>query len=109
MTIKIDQGDPNLIRSTNSGQSSANNGATNSTDPGNANRTAPRETLELTAGARDAAEIARTLAAEPAFDSARVESIRQAVTRGDYPVDAERLADAILRLESELPGSDNEG
>ena len=109
MTTKIDQSDPNLIRSATAGQSQAKERGMNATDSGTTSRPAPSETLQLTTGARDAAEVARNLASAPAFDSDRVEGIRQAIANGDYPIDAERLADAILSLENELPGSNNDG
>lgn len=109
MTTKIDQSDPNLIRSTTAGQTQAKERGMNATDSGTASRSAPSETLQLTTGARDAAEVARNLASEPAFDGDRVEGIRQAIANGDYPINAERLVDAVLKLESELPGSNNDG
>lgn len=106
MTIKIDQNDPSLFRSGNNSQTQ-NNGRTAGADGAARGAETPGETVQLTSGARDAAEVARGLAAEPAFDAAKVERIRQSIEQGNYPVDSERLADAILKLDGELPGGDD--
>ena len=39
----------------------------------------------------------------PEVDAARVERIRDAIARGDYSVDPQRIATAMLRLEGFLP------
>lgn len=45
---------------------------------------------------------ARRMAAEPPVDSARVSELRDAIASGRYRIDAERIADAMLRSEPGL-------
>jgi negative regulator of flagellin synthesis FlgM len=40
----------------------------------------------------------------PATDSGRVEQIKQALANGEYSVDAQRVADKILKFERDLAG-----
>ena len=65
MTTKIDQSDPNLIRSATAGQSQAKERGMNATDSGTTSRPAPSETLQLTTSARYFGCVARTLGPLP--------------------------------------------
>jgi anti-sigma28 factor (negative regulator of flagellin synthesis) len=47
-------------------------------------------------------EAARRMAAEPPVDSSRVSALREAIAGGQYRVDPERIADAMLRSEPGL-------
>lgn len=40
----------------------------------------------------------------PDMDMAKVEAIKQSIQSGDYPLDAEKIAEAFLKLESDLAG-----
>lgn len=106
MSMKIDHTDPSLLRTAGKtrqdGPAESAPASRPTAEPGST------DTVNLTDAAHDAAEAARALAAEPAFDAERVESIRAAIARGDYPVDAARLADAIIDLENELPESSDD-
>lgn len=63
-------------------------------------------------GAREAVKISDDAAAmqamqarlerQESFDEARVSEIRQAIERGQYPIDNQRLAENFLKLESKL-------
>jgi negative regulator of flagellin synthesis FlgM len=44
------------------------------------------------------AEAAR-LIAEPGFDAAKVATIKQAITSGNYPLDSKRIAESFVALE----------
>ncbi len=41
----------------------------------------------------------------PEIDSARIDGIKQAIARGDYQVDPQRIAAQMLKLEGLLPAS----
>lgn len=41
----------------------------------------------------------KILAAEPGFDSAKVDAIRQAIAEGNYPLDSRRMAESFAALE----------
>lgn len=70
------------------------------------------DTASKEAGAREAVKIsddAATMQAmqarlerQESFDEARVSEIRQAIERGQYPIDNQRLAENFLKLESKL-------
>lgn len=40
----------------------------------------------------------------PDMDMAKVEAIKQSIQSGDYPLDAEKIAEAFLKLEGDLAG-----
>ena len=40
----------------------------------------------------------------PDMDRAKVEAIKQSIQSGDYPLDAEKIAEAFLKLEGDLAG-----
>jgi negative regulator of flagellin synthesis FlgM len=44
------------------------------------------------------------MAASPAYDTAKVAAIKEAIANGSYKVDPEKLADNMIKLESELQG-----
>lgn len=43
--------------------------------------------------------VAQKVMAEPDFDRAKVESIKQAIAEGQYPLDPRRIAESFLALE----------
>jgi negative regulator of flagellin synthesis FlgM len=56
-------------------------------------RAAPQEdTVSLS-------NVAQKVMAEPDFDRAKVESIKQAIAEGQYPLDPKRIAESFLALE----------
>lgn len=59
--------------------------------------------LNLTGQARELKALEKELAGSPAFDTGRVNELRQALSDGSYQVDAQRIADKLLALESDLP------
>jgi negative regulator of flagellin synthesis FlgM len=44
------------------------------------------------------------LASTPAFDHAKVQAIKDAIANGSYRVDADKLADNMIKFEKELGG-----
>lgn len=60
------------------------------------------ETVELTTGAKLIAELDASLASVPEIDSARVEAVKAQIENGEYEIDAEQIANALLRTEREL-------
>ena len=63
---------------------------------------AKSETVELTSGAQLLERLEKTLAALPDIDAARVEAVKSAIASGDYRIDAEKIADALLRFDREF-------
>jgi negative regulator of flagellin synthesis FlgM len=47
-------------------------------------------------------QMQQQMAAEPTFDAAKVASIKEAIANGSYVVDAEQLANNMIKFEQEL-------
>jgi negative regulator of flagellin synthesis FlgM len=58
--------------------------------------------VRLTQDGIQAAAIADRIATLPTIDSARVEAVSAAIARGEYRIDADRIAERILALEKDL-------
>jgi negative regulator of flagellin synthesis FlgM len=70
--------------------------ATSSADPVN------RDTVSLTPTAVLLSQLEELLAAAPPQDADRIAAIKEAVASGTYEVDAERIADKMIRMERDL-------
>ncbi len=49
-------------------------------------------------------EMSQQMAADTTFDAAKVAAIKEAIANGSYVVDAEQLANNILKFEQDLAG-----
>jgi negative regulator of flagellin synthesis FlgM len=58
--------------------------------------------VQLTGAARGLAALEQAVRAMPAVDQARVAAARERISNGSYEVDPQRVADRLLRLESDL-------
>lgn len=65
---------------------------------------APSDDVELSPAAREL----RTTENVVPFDAARVAALRDAIAKGTYHVDPERLAERFATLERDLTGGDGE-
>ena len=57
------------------------------------------DTVNLTSSAKLLEQLDKTLAALPAVDSGRVAEIKAAIENGDYQIDSDAIADAMIRLD----------
>ena len=57
------------------------------------------DTVKLTSDAKLLERLDKTLASLPAVDSERVAEIKSAIENGDYEIDAQAIADAMIRLD----------
>ena len=60
------------------------------------------DTVELTSHAKLLERLDKTLATLPAVDDVRVAEIKTAIENGEYEIDADAIADAMLRFERSL-------
>lgn len=67
-----------------------------------ASNTGPAADVQLTGAARSLAAMEQSLVALPAVDEARVAAVKRRLDSGEYRIDAQRIADRLLHLESEL-------
>ena len=57
------------------------------------------DTVELTSSAKLLERLEKTLASLPAVDSSRVDEVKAAIENGEYEIDADAIADALIRFE----------
>lgn len=69
--------------------------------PGN---TAASDSVELTSGAKLLERLDKTLSSLPEIDASRVEAVKTAIANGDYEIDADKIADALIRTDREFGG-----
>ncbi|AHX14417.1 flagellar biosynthesis anti-sigma factor FlgM [Dyella jiangningensis] len=84
-----------------SGQGSATQNATGTTGSEAASSAGADDRVQLTDSAKAMQEAARTQSGAE-VDTKKVEQLRQALASGTYKVDANRIADRMLSLESQL-------
>lgn len=60
------------------------------------------DTVELTSGAQLLERLEKSLDALPAVDSQRVSEVKTAIENGHYQIDADAIADAMIRFERSL-------
>jgi len=63
------------------------------------------DSVHITDTARQLAGLQQAIHELPEVDAQRVEALQQSINRGQYRVDAGRIADRLLQLEGELAGS----
>ncbi len=57
------------------------------------------DTVNLTSNAKLLERLDKTLASLPAVDSARVAEIKTAIENGEYQIDSDAIAEAMIRLD----------
>ena len=62
----------------------------------------PGSDVQLTGAARSLAAAEQSLSALPAVNEARVAAVKRRLDSGEYRIDAQRVADKLLHLESDL-------
>ena len=62
----------------------------------------PGDTVELTEGARLLERLEKSLADLPGVDASRVAEVKAAIENGEYEIDADAIADAMIRFERSL-------
>ena len=72
---------------------------------GKADTTGSPPTIDVSDTARTLAVLEEKLAGVPVVNEARVEAVRRALDEGRYHVDAQRVADKMLRFEGDLLAS----
>ncbi len=61
-----------------------------------------QDSVSLSQQGKAMGKLQQDLASQPAFDSAKVAAIKEAIANGSYRVDPEKLADNIMKFEKEL-------
>ncbi|MGR5169405.1 flagellar biosynthesis anti-sigma factor FlgM [Vibrio astriarenae] len=63
-----------------------------------------QDSVSLSQQSKDIGAMHSNMAQSPSFDSAKVAAIKEAIANGSYAVDAEKLADNMMKFEQELGG-----
>src|SRR4051812_38808298 len=74
----------------------------NTTDGGKTETTASSSNIDVSDTARTLAALEDKISGLPVVSDARVEAVRRALDEGRYHVDAQRVADKMLRFEGDL-------
>ena len=72
--------------------------------PESARKAGTGDTVELTSSAKLLERLEKTLASMPAIDSARVAAVKAQIENGEYQIDVEKIADALIRADKEIGG-----
>lgn len=65
---------------------------------------AQQDAVSLSRQGKAVSRLQQDMAASPAYDSAKVAAIKEAIANGSYKVDPEKLADSMIKFENELQG-----
>lgn len=65
---------------------------------------AQQDAVSLSQQSKAVSKLQKDMAASPAYDSAKVAAIKEAIANGSYRVDPEKLADNMIKFENELQG-----
>jgi negative regulator of flagellin synthesis FlgM len=79
------------VKKSSTSQSASSTGSTGSSE-----RSAPASRGEDTVAL---SSVAQRAMAEPDFDRAKVEAIKQAISEGQYPLDSRRIAESFVAIE----------
>lgn len=67
-----------------------------------AQTTSSGDTVELTSKAKLLERLEKSLASIPDVDASRVAEVRRQIENGEYQIDAEKIAESMLRLDQEI-------
>jgi negative regulator of flagellin synthesis FlgM len=63
---------------------------------------APADSVSLSSQGQSVGQIHQQLATQEAFDTEKVNAIKEAISNGSYVIDADKLAANMIKLEDEL-------
>lgn len=67
-----------------------------------AQKTSTGDTVELTSSAKLLERLEKTLASMPEIDTARVAAVKAQIENGEYQIDVDSIADALIRTDKEI-------
>lgn len=74
----------------------------NSAESSSTSRTSTEDTVSLSQESQQVSGLQQQLKDSPAIDQAKVDSIKQEIANGNYPLDAEKIAVNLINLEQSL-------
>ncbi len=88
----------NTSRSSAKTEQSKSSGTQTTSGP----RSAQQDAVSLSDQGKAIGQMQSQMASSAPFDSAKVQAIKEAIANGSYVVDADKLADNMIRFEKEL-------
>ncbi len=79
-----------------------NNVGTKGASDSNVSNTNSQDTVSLSQESQQVSGLQQQLNSSPAIDQAKVDSIKQEIANGNYPLDAEKIAENLINLERSL-------
>jgi len=67
-------------------------------------KSSAKDAVSLSQQSKALGQLHQDMASQPSFDTAKVAAIKEAIANGSYTVDPEKLADNMIKIESELKG-----
>ena len=67
-----------------------------------AQKTGTGDTVNLTSSAQLLERLEKTLASMPEIDTARVAAVKAQIENGEYQIDVDSIADALIRTDKEI-------
>ena len=83
-------------------ENAQSNKTNNSVESSSASRTNTEDTVSLSLESQQVSGLQQQLKDSPAIDQAKVDSIKQEIANGNYPLDAEKIAANLINLEQSL-------
>jgi len=80
----------------------ASSKSSNVDSPSSGGSSASEDTVSLSSQSRQVIELQKQLKNAPEIDSSKIEAIRQEIANGNYPLDAEKIAESMINLEKSL-------
>ncbi|ASI97114.1 flagellar biosynthesis anti-sigma factor FlgM [Vibrio rotiferianus] len=87
---------------TTTSRSPARSDSSTTTSTESKKSTVAQDAVSLSKQGKAVSQMHQDLAASPAYDSAKVAAIKDAIANGSYKVDPEKLADNMIKFENEL-------
>lgn len=89
---------------TTTNRSSVKSEQTKTNSPESSGASTAKDAVSLSDQGKAIGQMSSQLASTPAFDGSKVQAIKEAISNGSYVVDADKLADNMIRFEDELGG-----
>lgn len=89
---------------TNRSPARSDTNTASSTSSAARSQSSQQDAVSLSTQGKAIGEMHSEMAATPSFDTAKVAAIKEAIANGSYVVDAEKLADNMIKFEKELGG-----
>ena len=86
----------------NNAEKAQSSKTSNPTDNNPAGRAGSEDTVSLSQESQQVSGLQQQLKDSPAIDQAKVDSIKQEIANGNYPLDAEKIAVNLINLEQSL-------